>query len=300
NFEEHCISYFENTLSQKKEKTLLDFIAANSDKEKAFKAFEKLHLNANKKIVFENKKALKKTKIIHFKPLVLLRYASIAAAILILFLVVTNIDSLVRKPAENIVHSNREETLIEKTAQVQNQLAESLNDNMKPETRKKDARLPDEQEPKTQVKKVIKNEKDSIRQIPVRSKNLKPIIINSGQNFIFTLEKKLPELNASYIAIANVDFNFDEEESPTKPEEEDDYLAINEFVADRFKKLVLGEDYRKKKKLSYLDLAQAGISGIDKIIPGKIEFEHESNTKGEIEYLALNTNRIAFSRKFKK
>lgn len=299
NFEEHCIAYFENTLSQEKEKKLLNYIGANADKEKTFKVFEKLHLKADKDIVFVNKKSLKKTRIVLFKPQLFIRFASVAAAILILFLVVTNLDNLIKSPSEKIAQSNIEKTLIEKTEQVQKQLAEGLIDNKKPETRKKDVRLPDGEEMKNQVKKIIKTKSDSVQQMPVRSKNLKPLIINSGQNFRFSMNKKSPGFNAKYNAIANVDFKFNENEVPTKPNQEDDYLAINEFVVDWFKKLVLGEDYDKTRELTYLDLAQAGISGIDKIIPGKIEFEHKSNVDGKLEYLALNTKRLGYSKTFR-
>ena len=136
---------------------------------------------------------------------------------------------------------------------------------------------------------------------PEKLRNLSPIIINTGQNFQFSLEQKSPQITSGYVEIAEVSNSpFENRQVPEKKEPVEDYLTLNEFIVERFKKMVLQDEYTKDKNITYFDLANAGISGIDKLIPGKINFEHEQNSDGEIQYLALNTKHLGYSKTFKK
>ncbi len=293
NFEEYCIAYYEKQLSETGQKKFLGYLDKNPGKTRDFELFGKSYLTASESIVFENKKSLKRSKTIRLTPGLFVKYASAAAAVLILFLVITNLDNLFRKPIENIAQSNTDENLIEKAEQFENQLAANINDNKKTDAVKKE-------QIKKQAKELINKTTDTVYEKPVRHKNLKPIIINSSQNFQFSLKERTPQLNVNYSAVAKVEFNFDKEEIPSKQNTDNDYLTVNEFVVDRFKRLVLGEEYRAGKEITYLDLARAGISGIDKITPGKLEFKHKENEEGEVEYLALNTKYLGYSKTFKK
>ena len=292
-FEEYCVAYFEGQLNENSKKKLEDFISNSDERKIEFEFFAKAHLKIDENVIFKHKGALKKTKVINLNLRTVLRITSAAAAIIVLFLIIKNSNILLKQPVENIAQSNTEQNYIQQKVQTNSQIAEQIAEN----TKKGDAK----EKIKEKAKTKILTSPDTIMPKPGKLRNLSPIIINTGQNFLFSMEQNLPQITSGYIEIAEVSKPlFENQQIPEKNEPVDDYLTLDKFIVERFKKMVLQDEYAKDKNITYLDLANAGISGIDKLMPGKIDFEHKQNADGEIQYLALNTKHLGYSKTFKK
>lgn len=83
NFENKCIAFIENDLSENEKTTLLNNINLDTDKQKTFEIFNNIKLTANKSIKFDNKELLRHNLKVSYKRKLFISYLSSAAAVLL-------------------------------------------------------------------------------------------------------------------------------------------------------------------------------------------------------------------------
>ena len=82
-FENKCIAFIENDLSENEKNTLLNNINLDTDKQKTFEIFNNIKLTANKSIKFDNKELLRHNLKVSYKRKLFISYLSSAAAVLL-------------------------------------------------------------------------------------------------------------------------------------------------------------------------------------------------------------------------
>ncbi|NOZ46195.1 MAG: hypothetical protein GXO79_05370 [Chlorobi bacterium] len=289
NFPDFCIAYYEKNISEKSKQKLLEYLDNHPEKLNDFNAYKQTILLPPENIVFKDKNRLKKGRIILLSRSNIIKFASTIAAMFILFFGLYNFKN---KLFINPVITARVYEKQNQTEPATQQLAEITTEDKKTKPANK-----------KNISKQVKNKRnqqDSTLKKQNKLKNLKPFTIENYHNVRFSSVQNPQKIIGNQVKIAKVEFNFKEMPDAEIPKQNTAYLTLSEYLAERAKKMILKDNYTKNKKLNYLDVAQAGIKGIDKIIPGKIEFDYKENEAGKIEYLALNTPLFDYSKEFNR
>lgn len=307
NYRDFLIGEIENDLSAEEKKNLETFLVKNPFVEREQKIFRNTLLIPDKKIIFPDKRGLKKTVVIRVHWQQAAAAVAIAASILLL-----------------LFFNFRKENV---SPGVKNEIAEQKKNSW---PRKNVLPIDKVAISAGQVNKdnVIAGESPAKEKIIRRKEASRQLAMSSGQPATDSLsssvhhpdnsenisqkkpgqeEKNFSEDDlAESIAKDNSEEKksaalFKEEPSLTREKQvrEDDSFTLKEFLAFSFKKKVLKEKVDKKKedaKITPVDLANAAVKGASRLFGSKIKMKKRYSDSGELAAVSISSPRFEISR----
>lgn len=289
NFDWFCIAHYENDLTLEQESALISYLKEHPEKENDFKLFSETILKADENIVFEKPQTLKR----HFAtPYVVVKqlwtYASVAAVLLIFaglfFLMPKQISeletALIEEQSKESPETFKEETI---EPEIASTAIPEANQEKKEE---KTARIPGQK-----VKKETKQDSQEIDENmpqPLMASNIlvnKDISLDHSQKQ--TNIKQKPETYTYSGSSNKEDFHSSETANISQSNIEEsssfDIQSIEEGIANRH-------------RLTFWDVAAAGLAGISKLTGNPLTVQKERDQEGKVVELALGDG-FSFSRK---
>lgn len=285
NFDDFCIAQLEGDLDSYENDAFGKFIASNPDKEKELTLYKKTKLQADKTVVFTNKKALKKkNKTIIFRQFIFTTLAT-AASIAILFSVWTS--ELENNPTDLKSGQVSQNTSMQIATpdSVKINIPKEISTVKSVENNKKTEKTKKTSEPavksKIQNKRIIKMDA-----LPIRAEV-------STKESIDKIEVKQLLAESRTLAIKSVDLpeiNIDIIEKKVSTEVQNTGLAMLGLSWKSSK----GDD-EVKDKSTLLKIASYGVNQIGKLAGKKINLEKKYDPKTDKTRVAFNTLGIGFS-----
>lgn len=298
NEDEFFIAKIENDLNESNQLAFEKYLKINPESEKNFQFLLKTKLQPDLKIVYPNKKGLKKKA---FIPLFNLKqpvftYLAIASVILILFF---SINKIVLKQQPEIKE-------IATNDQADDTKKESDNNNSK----KSDKQEPKSSKPTTnKLKKNVK--KPAVN--PIDKLNTPVIsIAKNGHLPIDTINEETfskINLNQSSTQLAdilentynnsnnNLRIEYLEEISIVNNSSQNKSYTLDKYLYYRFRKDVLKEQPNEyeNRKFSFWDVADASFRGLNRLLETDIKLNKEYDDSGNVVALAYNGSFVQFS-----
>lgn len=270
NFNDTCISFYENDIEQNEKTDLLNFIQKHQDKKDVFELYKKVYLKPDLSIQFYNKNKLKHFRILTERSL-FLRIAAIAASVAVILVIYILIN---RGSNNNIAINNID---VNKQINVSSDKTD-MSQEFKPD----------------RIKMSLKQ--NSIQKIPQLSDEQERPSFNEI-NLIVPKEFNQLELNLTPSLITQIKSNSNVVINSEQSENKEQYLTIPEYATFRFKEDILKQKSQDSKHISLWDLVSAGIDKIESISNVKIDIERDKE-QGKIKALALNSRNFELSRSF--
>lgn len=108
----------------------------------------------------------------------------------------------------------------------------------------------------------------------------------------FVQVKTTPEINLAIAAAKEKEMGIEEE-----------YLTLREMVGHRLRRVVSSEEPGKtgqEDKITFLDIADAGVRGINRITGTDMKLNRQYDQNGELTYYAFTSKSLSFSHEVKK
>jgi hypothetical protein len=278
-FEYLCVAFLENDLSLNQEAELKEIIDQNPEKKKTFESIQKTKLTP-KDISYKHKNKLSRRtiseNIIRLSIIGLSAAAAVALIIMTYQQVPQNLqnpgkDALlsVSSPGKDEMHSvstistvSTPHTNVRKLAQKQN-----IPINLPAVT-------PDKNIDSTQ-RNIINGD----------------LIINKVQVFS-DIDFNGTHLHNSLVALNNI--------SPYYPAEEEKRSNVGRFVAKNFREIFLKEKTPKDSPLKGYEIAEAGVSGLNKLLGWEMALDKNSDENGELRSVYFSSKILKFNAPVKK
>lgn len=294
NFEDFCVAENEGDLTTIERKGLSDYLSQNPEKKLVLSFFSKLHLSPDLKVIYTRKEKLKKGFILLPREYVM-PVLSVAATIAIVFLVYFSNEDIFRPipgltaefPTEfkddgktintiepAVVNSQAEpkNTKIEKQIQNASILAISTTKQKKQTGNFKKGEAP--------VKKSNENKNTSQPQRLNPSFHIKLASLTET-------EIQSPTIERGKITYSNP--------SSANKQSTPEYLTLSEYASRQFNEKVLGSRELTNTRISGWQIADAGISGINKLTGGKMKLDKKTDEEGNITAYSFNSKLLSFS-----
>jgi hypothetical protein len=274
-FDSRAVAFLENDLPEEDQTAFLNELSSNPEKEKQFGWFLKTKLQADTTIVFPDKASLRK------KPArkIILFWGSRVAAALVLLVAVWGVwdfspepDSAPRLAHEQAVISSQEES--PEDSQPAHPTSEKQNE---------------QQLLAQQQQGPVNKPAEAIQPIiPVQSKFQTNELIVQREEVPEKLESIASQLEHTPVAepLALVEMKAHKAKSNT------DYLTVDEYLAQK----VLNKP--KDEPLTFGSLLSAGLDAVASVSNDRLEYE--TNARGKVSEISLNTRILAFSIPLKK
>lgn len=306
NYQDFLIGEIENDLSAEEKKNLEAFLVKNPFVEKERKIFRNARLSPDKKIIFRNKRELKKTAVIRIGWRQAAAAVAIAASILLLLFFNFRKDSF-SPVVKNEIAEQKKNLPPRQDVPPINKEAISVQVN-------KENVIADESPAK---EKIIRHKETGSRQLALSSKQT---VMDSLQ---FPIKPFTDSGNSSEEKPGNEKMNFNEEAAENvikdnsheqkpavhfnkepsfkneKQKASDDSFTLKEFLAFSFKKNVLKEKVAKKKedvKITPIDLATAAVKGASRLFGSRIRMKKQYSDSGELAAVSISSPRFEISR----
>jgi hypothetical protein len=281
--EEYAIAYNEGDLNKEKKTEVEKFVSSKNIYKNLLDEYKKVIL-IPEKIIYQQKASLKKFSVLTFSKRVM-PLAS-AAAILLFFVFFFNTNSLDNPNLSSVTNYEKKTVVKEGTKQIPD-IEENV---VKPEKKETEKNI--EKENKTKEKIINKEYITPAR----KTQNITPIKKNSpitsfkGTIQIASIKDEKMPVDDVYL-IKDEEFESYLAQSNQKKNEE--YLKLNELIADRMKKDILKTE---DEKFSIWHIAQAGARGLSKITGKNYSVETQVDENGNTALLAINTENFEYSR----
>lgn len=296
NFDQVCIAKLEGDLSSVEEKALNQFLVEHPAREKEFKIFQKTKLQPQP-VIFPDKSRLKRKAPVFW--IKLPRYAISAAASILIIVVFSFIFIKLRAPQNEQIVENppateekTDEAAVEsKVASQENEIESELIQEI--EEKKSEANT----EEQLSVPVIAMNSTEPAEEQPVLlTKTSSQEVENDRSRMLPLAMIEIKKLNNPSGVVNNAMAMVNEaEKSP------ENYLTIRELIVSRIKRepsqsQVPGEE---KEKLTFLDVADAGVRGISKIPGVNMKIDRTYNENGELKSYAFTSRNLYFTRDVK-
>jgi hypothetical protein len=287
-FEYLCIAYLEDDLSSDQQAELLESIEQDPKKKISFESIQKIKLSPVALTYKHKNRLLKRTvvqKVIRLSVVGLSVAAAIALIYLNYFLTPRILPDNSNNTAQNIVTDS--------TVKKQADLLTSV------KTIKEN--------PSIQIKKQTKNliARSQITAIHIKNSTLNQTIQNDSlirsADFPPTLLKKIPvsseigligeTLNNTLIALNT---------KSTIPEYDDDRSRLSKFIAKTFRQKILREKTTKDSPLKGYEIAEAGVSGLNKLLGWEMALDKMNDENGELKSVYFSSKILKFNAPVKK
>jgi len=280
NFDEFCIAWYENQLSDVSRKAFISYLEANPAKSKDFELFGKVFLKPDLKTRFPRKSGLKKFV---FSPAYRLLYlTSVAAAILFIFFYLYPFNKLsIRENSENLVISPKQSNSVSKRQVPVLTTA-----------------------PAVSVKPILNSKSsfhkyNSLKAIPVIQVAQPDTAAGEIINLAFIDNIKITQLSrgisSENIAILQVSqLNYPVVISPSYP-------GLLDFAFNRLNKFLDNSSGTEDETdLSFWNIAKLSVSGINKLTGSDIKLNRKIDDQGKITAMAIESGNLGFSRSISK
>jgi hypothetical protein len=279
-FELLCAGYLEGDLNNSQISELEEITSLLPEKRKIFEQIQKTKLTAPK-VVFLNKRRLLKTspfqKVIRISAISL----SAAAAIFLFFISLpgknTELNQILSSTSVAIANDSAE--IHSGNTSAVNKITEPAATIKKPKivVKKKDAPLLTEAVMPSNLQEVI----DSIQtRTPVKTDNINIV------SFTTSVEVSHPLITNNLIASADIPvYQYDYDETP----------KLTRFIAKTFREKILGEKSSGEAPLKGYEIAEAGVSGLNKLLGWDMSLEKNIDTKGELNSVYFSSKLVSFN-----
>ncbi len=281
NFDEFCIAWYENQLSDVSRKDFTSYLNANPSKLKDFEFFGKVFLKPDLKTSFPHKSRLKKFVFSPIKRLIYLTSA-VAAILFIFFYLYPFNQQFNRNISGNIAKSQKQSNSVTKSQAPVLATVQDVN------------------------AKTILNNKGSVRQ----QKSLKTIPVNLGFqpdsathetiNLAFiesikvtNLSRRISSENIALLQVSQI--NIPEVNNSVYP-------RLLDFAFQRINKFLDGNSSgtEDESDISFWNIAKLGVSGINKLTGSDIKLNRKIDDQGKITAMAIESGNMGFSRSVSK
>ena len=317
NFEDFCIAKLENQLSDKQIIEFEEYLSKSPERQKTYNLYLKTKLEPNPNILFNKKASLKKFSIQTRK---IISFFSVAASIIIIvslyfysnnFVVqdesifADKLDSS-QSQHEKIVNKNIDENKKSEKAILNIEKSEKETIKILDKTEKKIAEIISDPLQKNEInseKNIINsNLKDKIADnlFNTRVDSSIYIILNKTNMSNDSLSKK----NNLQQEISSIDKDSKKKQKKkliaaidtSAQKQEDDYISAKQYFVNLVKKKLF--KVNKNEKLEFWNIADASLSGINRITGGKMKLEEKSNKNSSI--IEFSSKKFALALPIKK
>ncbi len=289
NFEDFCIASSEGDLNDQQNSGLSEYIRENPVSGKIMLFFSKLHLNADEKIIYSGKNKLKKN-LIFIPREILYPVLSVAAAvtfIIIIYLnkhysteVLNNITS--ELPVYSLPNPDTDNSKLGKENQVVNKV----------EPVAQQASVSNFVSPKTKKKTINLKAKDIPAKVKTDTKNKESM---PPQRLNPSFQIRLPSIAENQTVVSIIDggkITFNNVKTSTDNSE---YLSLSEYARKELAEKILGNKNPLNAHLSAWKIADAGITGLNRLTGGVMKLEKRIGEDGNITAYSFNSKLLSFS-----
>lgn len=289
NFEDFCVAAAEKDLSDLQLTGLTKYLDENPGTEKVLKFFSQLQLIPDKKIIFTGKENLKKTFILIPRE-ILYPVLSIAAGLsLILIIYLFNENNtrqsvnIASEALPSVISSHNKESIDTDKEKKQIQKNEKLIEQASviafsyPKAKKKS--------PVLKVKEVIEKNNNS-------NKNKELL---SPQRLNPSFQIKLPSIAENQTYVPMIEGNKISYSNVKGTNGSPEYLSLSEYARKQLAEKLLGSKNPLNSRLSAWQIADAGITGLNKITGGEMKLETRTGEDGSVTAYSFNSKLLSFS-----
>jgi len=294
NFEDFCVAESEGDLNTNERKSLSEYISEHPDKKLVLSFISKLHLSPDLKVIFARKEKLKKGFTLLPREYVM-PILSVAATIAIVVLIYSSNKEFFRpihgltaefptefKENKNIV-AIPDSAIVPSKIETQNNRVEKQVQNasiLAISTTKQKKQSGTVKKGVSPVKKSNENKNTSQPQRLNPSFHIKLASITDG------------EIPAPTIERGKIIYS-----TPTSKNQQNtpEYLSLSEYASKQFTEKILGAKDINTTHLSGWQIADAGISGINKLTGGKMKLDKKTDEEGNVTSYSFNSKLLSFS-----
>jgi hypothetical protein len=287
-FEYLCVAFLEKDLSSDQQSELKEIINLDPEKKKSFELIQKMKLFPDD-VSYKQKKRLFRRTI--FQKTLRLSYIGLAAAAMIALALITYI-LIPRKLPVKTDNTTQNITVINP---IKKPAGELVSDNVS--TGKKDLPL------KRQNNKLLTVSQKTPPAItePVKDSLLQIVEAVRSTDNLPTLLKKAPvsyQIDLKGNTIPNNLIAF----QPTFkiPVYDDDRSKLNRFISKTFREKILKEKSAKDTPLKGYEIAEAGVTGLNKLLGWEMALDKRNGENGELQSVYFSSKLLKFNAPVKK
>jgi hypothetical protein len=287
-FDYLCIACHENDLDTEQKTELKEIIGKDPEKKRAFELIQKMRLSPEN-VRYEHKKNLIRLtpvqKVIRLSVIGLTIAASVAMIILINVLIPLNQKSKLNSTAHNILADSTlfkpfDATVLEKKALNEIPVIEKQKKENQIDIARKNNSLTTQPDP------VLSIPVDSL----VRSADTREIPVTKVPAFTeIILKEKI---------ISNTLVAFNSKLIP--PAYDDEQSKLSKFIAKTFREKILKETVTKDGPLKAYEIAEAGVSGLNKLLGWEMALDEKIDENGELSSVYFSSKILKFNAPIKK
>lgn len=289
NLQDFCIASAEGDLNEQQRSGLGLFTRKHPEALKTLNFFMQLHLIPDKSIIFPGKQKLKKFVILIPRDIL---YPSLSIAASILFMLIIYFRSekitqnipgmaadlpavIISRPDTNVKESINDIKAVQKTVPqiYQSSVIAAVTPKEKKQTPvNKSSVSPD------------KNNEDQKHKDPLHQQRLNP-----------SIQIKLPSLADNTIYVPTIDGGQITYSPVSVRPEAPEYLSISEYARQQLTAKVIGTRERENARITAWELADAGITGINKLTGGEMKLEKRIDEDGSVSAYSFDSKLLSFS-----
>lgn len=289
NFEDFCIGSTEGDLNDQQHNELTKYTNEHHGSEKILVFYTRLHLTPDKNIVFPVKENLKKPFILIPRE-ILYPILSVAAAVAFMLIIYFRKEdgtkyipgiaadlpaAIIAKSPNDSQDVNKENIVVQKNKHIIQEA--SVIAFSKPKEKK---RIPAIKAGKSLEKNNDEN----------KNRNLLP-----PQRLNPSFQIKLPSMADNQIPNPTIDRAKITYAAVKATHDSPEYLSLSEYARKQLTEKVLGNKDPENTRLSAWQIANAGISGLNKITGGEMKLEKRACKDGSITSYSFNSKLLSFS-----
>jgi hypothetical protein len=288
-FEYLCVANLENDLSAEQEDELKEIIDRDPEKKRTFEIFQKTILKPVA-IGFKYKNRLIRrtsvNKVIRLSIIGLSTAAAIVLIVLNYFLIPQNLSDNVNDTAQNLmVDSNLKQVPAEKDLEL------IIAVNNKVPVREKTDNLPtaihEERSVLTQTDILLAETVDSV---PGSTEDKRTVIKKVPVNF--TEINVTGEIFSNNLIASSTDLII--------PPDEDQRSNLSKFISKTFREKILKENSSENSPLKGYEIAEAGVSGINKLLGWNMGLDRKTDENGDLKSVYFSSRILKFNAPVKK
>jgi len=285
NLEDFCIAVSEGDLNEQQHKGLDNYLKSHPESESLLALYRQLHLTPDRNIIYPWKGKLKKT-IMLIPREVLYPLLSVAAAVTLMMIIYLRSEDI----TQNLpgIASDLPSAIIAKPDPTENEPIlekEEIQRNV-PEISQAAIitfSAPKEKKKTPEIKKNIVPERTNSDQ---KGKDLLP-----PQKLNPSFEIKLPSVAENQINIPSIEGDRISYSTVKTKQKSPEYLSISEYARQQLSEKVLGS----RERITAWEIADVGISGINKLTGGEMKLEKKTDEEGKIAAYSFDSRLLSFS-----
>ncbi len=289
NFEDFCIAGSEGDLNVQQQSGLANYTKIHPETEELLKLYNQLHLSPDKNIVFPGKGKLKKTLIL-IPGKILFPVLSAAAAVAIMFIIYLRSEDI-SKITPGIATGFPEAIIVTPdTSTQQLNIEKPAFQNRQPAINQAAIIAFSTPKEKKQAPSIKTDASHGKNNDDYKSKDVLP-----PQKLNPSFHIKLPSVadNQIYVpAIEGGKITYSKVKAKSNPPE---YLSLSEYARKQLSEKVLGNKERENTRITAWEVADAGISGINKLTGGEMKLEKKTDEYGRLTAYSFNSKLLSIS-----